>query len=165
MCAIGFLVLALAAGEGLWNVNRGLVRVTLPGTHSVNLKAGMHVGLVDPERGRGISRRDVPLFSVTVEESATGGGIPVQMNPPVMAAAIKGAPLIPLFQFETFEKGTHIIRGVVAGERTLPVLLTHESMSRTGSDLMVGLTACVLLNAGGVFFIWRARRLRKSAGI
>ncbi|HMU76138.1 MAG TPA: hypothetical protein PKD69_10255, partial [Elusimicrobiota bacterium] len=67
----------------------------------------------------------------------------------------------PLFQFETFDAGTYVVSGTSSGGGSLPVLILHESLGRTQSDLIVGLLAGTLLVAAGIFLMVYVRRKRK----
>ncbi len=156
---LGLLVLALAGGDVLRRATRGAHRLTLPGSRTLKLSEGVHVGMAEPGRKAAAP----PSLSVTVQETRTG--LPV----PVLAAAsfgtAPGTPA-PLFQFQILDEGEYLISGVVGsgedGERGFPILVVHESLATNRSDLAVGVVTCLLLAAGGIAIIIAVRRRSRS---
>jgi hypothetical protein len=154
---LGVVVAGIAGGSVLSAITRGSHQVTFPGASNLKLKSGLYVGLPAP--------KSVPVdrdLFVTVTDQATGDPVPVQMGSDITVAVEGPQGGRPLFQFETFDAGTYIVSGTASVPTgSLTVLILHESLGRTRSDLIVGVLAGTLLVvAGGVFlwFVWRKQK-------
>lgn len=151
LIAFGVLVAAIAGGSVLSALTRGTHTVIFPGSFTLKLKAGLHVGIPAPQAP--------PLAGgvyVTVTDMATGEPVAVQTGAD-MTVALEGPSSKPLFQFETYDPGLFQVSGTVsAGD--YPVLILHESLGRTRSDLIVGVLAGTLLVVGGVVLILYTRK-------
>ena len=156
---LGVLVVGIAGGSVMSALTRGSHQVTFPGSSNLKLKAGLHVGIPAPKS----APVDAGLF-VTVTDVATGESVPVQMGSDVTVAVEGPQGGRPLFQFETFDAGTYMVSGTAAvPSGSLSVLILHESLGRTRSDLIVGVLAGTLLVVTGGVLIWYVRRKQKGA--
>lgn len=158
LIVMGVVVASIAGGSVLSALTRGTHTVTFPGSFNLKLKGGLHVGIPAPQ---------APVLTdgifVTVTHVATGEAVPVQTGAD-MTVALEGPSSKPLFQFETFDPGTYQVTGTVPAS-DYPVLILHESLGRTRSDLIVGLLAGTLLVAGGVvLMVFTRKRHNKFLG-
>ncbi|MBK8871091.1 MAG: hypothetical protein IPN19_08585 [Elusimicrobia bacterium] len=155
LIVLGVVVAAIAGGSVLSALTRGTHSVKFPGSHNLKLKGGLHVGIPAPQ---------APLLTggifVTVTDVATGEALAVQTGAD-MTVALEGPSSKPLFQFETYDPGTYQVTGTVSAS-DFPVLILHESLGRTRSDLIVGLLAGTLLVTGGVVLMVYTRKRRKK---
>ncbi len=155
LIVMGVVVAAIAGGSVLSALTGGTHSVTFPGSFNLKLKGGLHVGIPAPQ---------APALTggifVTVTDVATGEALAVQTGTD-MTVALEGPSSKPLFQFETFDPGTYQVTGTVPAS-DYPVLILHESLGRTRSDLIVGLLAGTLLIAGGVVLIVYTRKRYKT---
>jgi hypothetical protein len=157
LIVLGAVVLGVAGGSVLSAITRGTHRVNLPGGSTLQLKAGLHVGLPDPA-----SKESPEGLFVTLTDQATGEAVPVQSGDRLAAVTANGSR--PLFQFEILDAGSYLISGSgPIGGKQVQVLILHESMGRTGSDLVVGLLAGTLLIGTGLVLFWAIRRNQKRA--
>ncbi len=155
LIVMGVVVAAIAGGSVLSALTRGTHSVTFPGSFNLKLKGGLHVGIPAPQAP--------PLTGgifVTVTDTATGEPVPVQTGGD-MTVALQGPSSKPLFQFETYDPGTYQVTGTVSAN-DYPIMILHESLGRTRSDLIVGILAGTLLIAGGVVLIVYTRKRYKT---
>lgn len=147
---LGLVVVGVAGGSVLSAITRGAHQITFPGSANLKLKSGLYVGMpVSPS-----PPSKTGLF-VTVTEQATGESVPVRMGSDMTVAVAGAHGGQPLFQFETFDAGTYVVSGTAStlgGNLTL--MLFHESLGRTRSDLVVGALAGALLVMTGGLLIW-----------
>lgn len=155
---LGIVVFGIAGGSVLSAMTRGSHQVSFPGSSNLKLKSGLYVGLPAPPS----KSIDAALF-VTVTDVATGETVPVQMGSDMTVAVAGPLGGRPLFQFETFDAGTYLVSGTASAPAgSVPVLILHESLGRTQSDLIVGFLAGTLLVVAGGVLIWYVRRRQKS---
>lgn len=158
---LGVVVAGIAGGSVLSAITRGSHQVTFPGSANLKLKSGLYVGMPVPPS----ASADPGLF-VTVTDQATGESIPVQSGSDITVAVAGPMGGRPLFQFETFDAGTYVVSGTALGAAgSVPVLILHESLGRTQSDLIVGLLAGTLLVVAGILLILYVRRKRKPLSV
>ncbi len=151
---LGVVVAGIAGGSVLSAVTRGSHQIAFPGSANLKLKSGLYVGLPAPK-----STVSDPALFVTVTEVATGEAVPVQTGPDMTVAVAGPSGGRPLFQFETFDAGTYMVSGTASAPTgSLSVLILHESLGRTGSDLIVGVLAGSLLVVAGGLLVWYVRR-------
>lgn len=158
---LGVVVAGIAGGSVLSAITRGSHQMAFPGSANLKLKSGIYVGLPAPKS----SVSDPTLF-VTVTDVATGEAVPVQTGPDMTMVVAGPSGGRPLFQFETFDAGTYMVSGTASAPTgSLPVLLLHESLGRTGSDLIVGVLAGSLLVVTGALLVWFVRRKQKKRAV
>ncbi|MBK8575367.1 MAG: hypothetical protein IPN90_06715 [Elusimicrobia bacterium] len=154
---LGIVVAGIAGGSVLSTITRGSHQVQFPGSVNLKLKSGLYVGLPAPKS----DVANAALF-VTVTEVSTGESVPVQMGSDMTVAVEGPAGGRPLFQFETFDAGVYMVSGTASTPTgRVAVLILHESLGRTRSDLVVGLLAGTLLVVSGGLLIWAVRRKQK----
>lgn len=158
---LGVIVAGIAGGSVLSAITRGSHQMTFPGSVNLKLKSGLYVGLPAPKS----SAVSDALF-VTVTDQSTGESIPVQMGSDITVAVEGPQGGHPLFQFETFDAGTYLVSGTASVPTgSLSVLILHESLGRTGSDLIVGILAGTLLVVAGGLLVWYVRRKQKRLAV
>lgn len=158
---LGFIVAGIAGGSVLSAITRGSHQVSFPGASNLKLKSGLYVGLPAPK-----SPPVDPGLFVTVTDVATGESVPVQMGSDITVAVEGPGGGRPLFQFETFDAGTYLVSGTASVPTgSLSVLILHEALGRTGSDLIVGLLAGTLLVVAGGLLVWYVRRKQKRVAV
>lgn len=155
---LGMVVVGIAGGSVLSAITRGSHQVSFPGSMNLKLKSGLYVGLPAPS-----SAIEPNSLYVTVTEVATGETVPVQMGSDITVEVLGPQGGRPLFQFEPYEAGTYSVSGVgSASPGSLSVMLLHESLGRTRSDLVVGLLTGLLLGGTGIWVLWFVWRKRKK---
>lgn len=147
---LGLVVVGIAGGSVLSAITRGTHQISFPGSANLKLKSGLYVGIP-------VSSSSLPatgLF-VTVTDQATGESVPVQMGSDITVAVAGPLGGQPLFQFEPYDAGTYVLSGTAsARDGNLSIMILHESLGRTRSDLMVGALAGALLVLTGILLIW-----------
>lgn len=155
LIVMGVVVAAIAGGSVLSALTGGTHSVTFPGSFNLKLKGGLHVGIPAPQ---------APALTggifVTVTDVATGEALAVQTGTD-MTVALQGPSSKALFQFETYDPGMYQVTGTVSAN-DYPIMILHESLGRTRSDLIVGLLAGTLLIVGGVVLIVYTRKRYKT---
>ncbi|MBL8023190.1 MAG: hypothetical protein JNK54_02755 [Elusimicrobia bacterium] len=158
LIVLGFIVVGIAGGSVVSALNRGTHPVDFPGTVNLKLKSGLYVGLPAP----GSSFEPNSLY-VTVTEVATGESVPVQSGSDITVQVLGPQGGRPLFQFEPYEEGTYAVSGTASTPTgSLRVMLLHESLGRTRSDLVVGVLTGALLGTTGILVLWLVWRKRKK---
>jgi hypothetical protein len=155
LIVLGVLIPALVGGDLLRRGLRGTFPMTLPGSRTLHLSEGVYVGV----RAPGAKTSLPTYFNLTVQESLTGQEVPVQTAP----LSTTGGTTQPLFQFQILDSGDYLVSGVTSPgpmekAPTLDVVILHESLASSRSDLAVGVFAFFILSAGGVFLIVVTRR-------
>jgi hypothetical protein len=155
---LGVIVVGIAGGSVLSAITRGSHQISFPGSANLKLKSGLYVGIPAPT-----SPSPATGLFVTVTETVTGESIPVQRGAEMTVAVAGPLSGQPLFQFETFDAGTYLVAGAASAPAgTFSLLILHESLGRTRSDLVVGALTGTLLVLGGILLIWYVRKRKRE---
>jgi hypothetical protein len=155
---LGLVVVGIAGASVLSAITRGAHQINFPGSANLKLKSGLYVGIPVPPS----PPSDTGLF-VTVTEQATGESVPVQMGSDMTVAVAGPQGGSPLFQFETYDAGTYVVSGTASTlGGNLSIMLVHESLGRTRSDLVVGALAGALLVLTGILLIWYTAKKKRE---